>query len=224
MAAARASTSPPVIHRPVVSEISTRSGRNARTTAAVAAGSSVSWPSASRGWAWIETAPALMQARASAASSSGVSGTPASRSPFRQAWRIHATGADTAASNAAQIRNVQRVPTSGISASAATKLPTSPPAVDSAYSRPVASPATATERTLSRIAHGDSAPSTSTGGPTSTSSASSEPDSSSSESSVTPSSGIATSGISATSAAPSSAARAIPGLCGCRSASRPPTQ
>ena len=165
-----------------------------------------------------------MHARASATSSSGVRGTPVSRSPFRQAWRIHATGADTAASSAAQIRNVQLVPTSGISASAAAKLPTSPPAVDSAYSRPVASPAPATVRTRSRIAQGDSAPSTSTGGATSTSSASSEPGELSSESSVAPSSGIATSGISATSPAPSSAARAMPGVCGCRSASRPPSQ
>ena len=44
----------------------------------------------------------------------------------------HATGAETRANNNAQARNVQRVPTHGISASVAAKLPTSPPAVPSA--------------------------------------------------------------------------------------------
>ena len=73
----------------------------------------------------------------------------------------------------------------GISASAAAKLPTSPPAVDERVERGrYVARAPTTERIRSRIAHGDSAPSTSTGGATSTSSTSSEPENSPSESSV----------------------------------------
>ena len=44
----------------------------------------------------------------------------------------HAIGAEIAANRSAQMRNVQRVPTHGIRASVAAKLPTSPPAVPSA--------------------------------------------------------------------------------------------
>ena len=83
-----------VIHSPVDSEISTRgtAARSARTAAAMCAGSSVSWPSSSRGCTCSETTPAATHALASAASSSGVRGTPVSRSPFRQAWRTMPPG------------------------------------------------------------------------------------------------------------------------------------
>ena len=75
-------------------DLDARRGRAQRATAAaMSAGSSVSWPSASRGWACSETRAGGDARRApSAASSAGVSGTPASRSPFRQAWRTMPPG------------------------------------------------------------------------------------------------------------------------------------
>ena len=185
MAAARASTSPPVIHRPVVSEISTRSGRSARTTAAVAAGSSVSWPSASRGWAWIETAPARdtgtrvrgqllrreRDARVAVAVQAGLEeAMPPGRTPRPAAPRRSGTSSACRPAGSARARRRSCRP--------ARRRWTARTAARSRR-RP-----RRRERTLSRIAHGDSAPSTSTGGPTSTSSTSSEPGSSPSESSV----------------------------------------
>ena len=68
----------------------------------------------------------------------------------------------------AKTRNVRRVPTSGISTSAETSVPTRLPAVESAYRRPATVPASSTFDTASRIAHGDTAPSSSTGTATST--------------------------------------------------------
>ena len=88
----RASTSPPVIHSPVVSEISTSgiASRNAATAASLAAGARLSRPSSSRGCRCSEPAPASTTARASRASSSGVSGSaswsPGARVPLRAAW------------------------------------------------------------------------------------------------------------------------------------------
>ena len=207
-------------------ELDARAGAARARPPAVCAGSSVSCPSASRGWTWIEVAPAATHARASASNSSGVRGTPDWRSPFRQAWRTrpcHRGGhrgqqrrADQERPAGADQRD-QRERGGEVADQPARRGQRVQPAGDVARAR-------RRVRTRSRIAHGESAPSTSTGGATSTSSASSEPASSSSESSVAPSSGIATSGISATSPAPSSAARAIPGACGWRSASRPPSQ
>ena len=95
------------------------------------------------------------------ASSSGERGTPVSRSPFRQAWRTMPPGRTPRPAAPRRSGTSSACRPSGISASAAAKLPTSPPAVDSAYSRPVMSPAAVdASPSRSRIAHGDSAPST----------------------------------------------------------------
>ena len=52
----------------------------------------------------------------------------------------------------AKMRNVRRVPTSGMNSSADSSVPTSEPAVESAYRRPATVPASSTEETASRIA------------------------------------------------------------------------
>ena len=79
------------------------------------------------------------------------------------------------ASISANTRNVRWVPISGISRSAARNVPTSDPAVEIAYSRPVTVPVSATRPTASRFAYGATIPSSSTGTATSTSTAASEP-------------------------------------------------
>ena len=67
------------------------------------------------------------------------------------------------------------MPTSGISSSADRNVPSSEPTVEIAYIRPAVSPESSILSSLSRIAHGDTAPSISTGIATSASTPSSEP-------------------------------------------------
>jgi hypothetical protein len=56
------------------------------------------------------------------------------------AQRARRPSTATAASDAAKIRNVRWVPTSGMRSSAARNVPTSEPAVEIAYSRPAVVP------------------------------------------------------------------------------------
>ena len=83
--------------------------------------------------------------------------------------------AETTASASAKVRKVRCVPTSGISSSAEANVPTSEPTVEIAYIRPAVSPESSRRSSLSRIAHGDTAPSISTGTATSASVPNSEP-------------------------------------------------
>src|ERR671911_2015895 len=129
----------------------------------------------------------------------------------------------------AKIRKVRRVPTSGIRTSAESSVPSSDPAVESAYSRPATVPASSTEWTASRIAHGETVPSSSTGIATRTTTASSEPtkapaEISSSAFTATSSSGSATKGTRASITAAESATRQSARMLGWRSARRPPSQ
>ncbi len=121
------------------------------------------------------------------------------------------------------------MPTSGISSSEALNVPTSEPTVEIAYIRPAVSPESSTRCSLSRIAHGDTAPSISTGIETSASTPNSEPakppiDTSSNASTDRERSGWATIGTTASSTAEASTSMQSPSMCGCRSASRPPNQ
>ena len=125
--------------------------------------------------------------------------------------------------------NVRWVPSSGISSSAAANVPISEPTVDSAYRRPAVRPESSTDATRSRIAHGATAPSTSTGTATSASTPISEPTAaptwiSSNASTETSRNGCATSGTTATIAAPTSTHRHSAWIVGRRSAIDPPTQ
>src|SRR4029078_13481555 len=81
----------------------------------------------------------------------------------------------TTAVISANVRNVRCVPTSGISSSEARNVPSSEPTVEIAYIRPAIWPESSTELIFSRIAHGDTDPSISTGPGTSTSTPNSEP-------------------------------------------------
>ena len=89
--------------------------------------------------------------------------------------RRPAPSAATIASISAKVRNVRCVPTSGISSRAERNVPTSEPTVEIAYIRPAVCPESSIRWSLSRIAHGDTAPSISTGTATSTSTPNSEP-------------------------------------------------
>ena len=145
----------------------------------------------------------------------------------RRTGRRPATAVTAIAS--AKTRNVRRVPTSGIKTSADSSVPTRLPAVESAYRRPATVPASSTFDTASRIAQGETAPSSRTGTATSTSTASSDPTNapaeiSSSASTATSSSGSATNGTSASRPAASRLSRQRPRMCGWRSAKRPPSQ
>ena len=71
--------------------------------------------------------------------------------------------AATIASASAKTRNVRWVPTSGISSSAERNVPSSEPTVEIAYMRPAVSPESSMLSSFSRIAHGETAPSISTG-------------------------------------------------------------
>ena len=142
------------------------------------------------------------------------------------------TGSESAAvtaSSSAKKMNVRCVPISGISSSEAAKVPNSEPSVESAYRRPAVLPASSVEVTRSRIAHGATAPSTSTGTATSASTPNSEPAAAptsmlSKASTEIDRNGCATSGISATMPAPTSTQRDSASIVGRRSATVPPTQ
>ena len=79
-----------------------RRARMARTASAIGPGSSVSSPSASRGWQWMERAPAATQLAAASASSAGVRGTPAVAVAVQAGLEEHAPGIAATASSAAQ--------------------------------------------------------------------------------------------------------------------------
>ncbi len=136
---------------------------------------------------------------------------------------------DTAASAIANVRNVRCVPTSGISSSAERNVPSSEPTVEIAYIRPAVSPESSIECSFRRIAHGDTAPSISTGIATSARTPISEPantptDSVSNASTLSERNGSATNGTSASSTDAITTSTHSPRRCGCRSAIRPPNQ
>ena len=121
------------------------------------------------------------------------------------------------------------MPTSGISSSDALNVPTSEPTVEIAYMRPAVSPESSTRSSLSRIAHGETAPSMSTGTATSASTPNSEPakpptETLSNASTESDRSGWATIGTTASSTDDTRISRQRPCRCGWRSASRPPNQ
>ena len=121
------------------------------------------------------------------------------------------------------------MPITGISSSADANVPTRLPKVESAYRRPATVPASSTRSTPSRIAYGDAAPSSITGGATSTVTATSDPmnapaDTLSSASTDTSRKGSAANGITLTAKPAISTRRHSPSLCGWRSANRPPSQ
>src|SRR5205823_4916014 len=72
-------------------------------------------------------------------------------------------------------KKVRWVPINGISTSAEANVPTSEPAVDIAYKRPVTVPVSATRPSASLFAYGATVPSSITGTATSTSTAANEP-------------------------------------------------
>ena len=120
------------------------------------------------------------------------------------------------------------MPISGISSSAARNVPSSEPAVEIAYSRPVTVPVSATRATASRLAYGATIPSSSTGTATSTSTAASEPrkpptDSAPSALTASCRNGSDTNGTIASSTAATSTIAHRPRRSARRSASRPPT-
>src|SRR3954469_5959704 len=154
----------------------------------------------------------------SAAMASGTSA-PRRRSP----------SAATAAVISANVRNVRWVPTSGISSSAAANVPSSEPTVEIAYIRPAISPESSTACIFSRIAHGDTEPSISTGTATSTSTPNSEPANVPTEywskaSTLSDRNGPATNGTSAISTEATRTVAHSAGRFGRRSAIRPPNQ
>ena len=81
----------------------------------------------------------------------------------------------TMARASAKVRNVRRVPTSGMSSSALRNVPASEPNVEMAYRRPEVLPASSISSSARRIANGETMPSTSTGVATSASTPMSEP-------------------------------------------------
>ena len=108
-------------------------------------------------------------------------------------------------------------------------MPTSEPAVDSAYSRPATVPASSTDCTPSRMAQGETVPSRRTGTATSTSTATSDPRNApaeiwSSASTATLRSGSAANGTIASMTAAISEVKQSARMLGWRSASRPPSQ
>ena len=137
--------------------------------------------------------------------------------------------AATSASASAKVRNVRWVPASGISSSAERNVPSSEPTVEIAYMRPAVSPESSMLSSFSRIAHGETAPSISTGIATSASTPSSEPKPAPSERSsnaltLIERNGCETIGTSASSAAATSTSRLSAPWSGRRSAIRPPNQ
>ena len=135
----------------------------------------------------------------------------------------------TAAVISANVRNVRWVPTSGISSSEAANVPSSEPTVEIAYMRPAISPESSTVRIFSRIAHGDTEPSISTGTATSTRTPNSDPANApieywSNASTLSDRNGSATNGTSAISADATSTVAHSAGRFGRRSAIRPPNQ
>ena len=135
-AAARASTSPPVIHSPVESEISIpgAAARSARTAAATSAASSDSWPSrVARVGVERRRARGDARSRGLGAARPASAGRPAVAVAVQAGLEDHAPGSARrrrAAPRRSGTSSACR--RSGISASAAAKLPTSPPAVESA--------------------------------------------------------------------------------------------
>src|ERR1051325_8840491 len=142
------------------------------------------------------------------------------------AQRGRRPSAATAAVISANVRNVRCVPTSGISSSAAANVPSSEPTVLIAYIRPAISPESSTASIFSRIPHGDTEPSISTGTATSTSTPNNEPakapiEYSSNASTLSRRNGCDTKGTSAISADAASTVAHSAGSVGRRSAIRP---
>ena len=108
-------------------------------------------------------------------------------------------------------------------------MPSSEPTVEIAYMRPAVWPESSMLSSFRRIAHGDTAPSISTGMATSASTPSSEPKPAPSETSSNASTlmlrnGCATIGTSASSTEATSTSRHSAPISGRRSAIRPPNQ
>ena len=108
-------------------------------------------------------------------------------------------------------------------------MPTSEPTVEIAYMRPAISPESSTACSFSRIAHGETAPSISTGIATSASTPNSEPanvpiEIESNASTLSDRNGLATIGTRPRISEAASTSRHSPRRCGWRSASRPPNQ
>ena len=108
-------------------------------------------------------------------------------------------------------------------------MPTSEPTVEIAYIRPAVCPESSIRSSLRRIAHGDTAPSISTGTATSTSTPNSEPanaptEYSSNASTLSDRNGSATIGTSASSTEAASTSAHSERTFGRRSAIRPPNQ
>jgi hypothetical protein len=113
--------------------------------------------------------------------------------------------------------------------SAGRKVPTSEPAVDSAYSRPATAPAVAIAETASLIANGETIPRRTTGGAQSSNTATKLPitapaDAVSRPSTVKSRNGFAANGINAMNAAAASTIAPSSLGSGRRSARRPPSQ
>src|SRR3954470_6424241 len=145
------------------------------------------------------------------------------------AQRGRRPSAATAAVISANVRNVRWVPTSGISSSDAANVPSSEPTVEIAYIRPAISPESSAACILSRIAHGETEPSISTGTATSTSTPNSEPANVPTEywskaSTLSDRNGPATNGTSAISTEATSTVAQRAGRLVRRSAIRPPNQ
>jgi hypothetical protein len=116
-----------------------------------------------------------------------------------------------------------------MSSSEAANVPTSDPTVEIAYIRPASRPESSTDVSRSRIAHGETAPSISTGTATSTSTPTSEPANaptltSSKAWTLSDRNGSATIGTSASSTDAARTTRQRPRTSGLRSAMRPPNQ
>ena len=179
------------------------------------------WYSVSVSWMTLPSPEALTVPIGSASSAATPSGTSAQRRPR--------PSVATTASASAKTRNVRCVPTSGISSSADRNVPSSEPTVEIAYIRPAVSPESSICSSLSRIAHGETAPSISTGIATSASTPSSEPkpapkDTSSKASTLSDRNGWATIGTSPSSTLATSTSRHSERMSGRRSAIRPPNQ
>ena len=96
-----------------------------------------------------------------ASAATSTSGTSRKRAPRPIALTVAGTAAST--------RNVRCVPIASIAHSETKNTPTSEPTVEIAYSRPATTPDSSTAASFSRVAHGETAPSSSSGTATSTS-------------------------------------------------------
>ena len=111
----------------------------------------------------------------------------AASAPARIRKRAPSRKHEETASSAATTRNVRCVPIAGMSTSAGRKVPSSDPAVESAYRRPATAPEVSTLVTARRIANGDTIPRSTTGGAQSSSTARKLPTTAPAEASSSPS-------------------------------------